>query len=124
MIPPPAMSNSSKKTEGEYSFEKFTEDSSDDSPKYADGITPNLDEVKSKEVVDYPQKPKEKEVNKLIIGLHNVLELAKENIERLYGENNVANADETIARESIEIVEDFLSNEVQKLIPPQDKCPH
>ena len=35
-----------------YDYEKFLSDSSDDCPKYADGVTPNLNKVKADEVTD------------------------------------------------------------------------
>ena len=84
----------------DYCFEKFTNDSSDDYPKYSDGL--------------------EKD-NKFKIALSNVLELARDSIQNKFGskmppydDGGMAmecslSADEIIARESVKFIESTLN---------------
>tara|TARA_R110000824_G_scaffold351534_1_gene538538 strand:+ start:407 stop:808 length:402 start_codon:yes stop_codon:yes gene_type:complete len=111
-----------------YNYDEFLSESSDDCPKYADGITPNLNKVKSDEVADDSSQCSSYTINQnnddcnykeayqksssvvhkgttenLKIALINVLEMAKE-----YCTNNLVNADKVIADESIRKVQKHL----------------
>ena len=114
-----------------YNYDEFLSDSSDDFPKYADGITPNLNKVKSDEVADDSSQCSSYTINQnnddcnykeayqksssvvhkgttlkeenLRISLINVLEMAKE-----YCTNNLVNSDKVIGDESIRKVQELL----------------
>ena len=93
----------------EYSYKKFLSDSSDDSPKYADGI-PVSD--CSHEIIDAVREasfhqPFHYEPPTNLIALENVLSLAEERVEQ-FQSPNYTDADIVIADDSILVVREML----------------
>ena len=95
----------------EYSYDKFLQDSSDDYPKYSDGLerlkSQTEEEGNSDDSLERPSSTLPlKDIEDLKISIHNVLELAQEGIKTM----SECDSDKEIAQKSLDMVKDFLGD--------------